>query len=78
MLDNPGTEQSIETVFKCMDEKMWALNSRIKRVREVTDLKRKPNEHIMNFNTRVKLKRETAKYENLTKDQSRVLYVILN
>ena len=46
----------------------------IKRLTNSQQLKRQNGEDIVNYETRVKKYREIAKYDELTAEQSRVLY----
>ena len=60
-----------------IEDRNWEQVPQIKRLRNRKGLKGLPGEDIVNYETRVKKYREAARYNNLSSEQARVLFVIL-
>ena len=69
--------RTVEAVFACLNEKVWEFHPRIKRIHNCMELKRKSDEPIMDYDIRVKRTQEAAMFDDLEKEQARILYVIL-
>ena len=70
-------KRNLEAVFACLEKKIWEFHPRIKRIRNCMELKRRTDEPIMDYDIRVKRTREAAQFDDLSKEQARILYVIL-
>ena len=71
------TRSTLMEVINWIKHKNHEQVPQIKRLRNVHELKKMPGEGIVNYENRIKKNRKVAGYDELTPEQSRVLYVIL-
>ena len=72
-----GGPYTAKDIIDWIEDKNLEQVPQIKRLSNCHQLKKQPGEDIVNYETRIKIYREVAKYDELTPEQSRVLYAIL-